>query len=166
MEKDKILKDVQYYSDWLSEPKVTGNRVIRVDIFFTIITLVSVRDLVQSQIEFLQQENIKVTVKRTGNEHTSRLGFLVGPIVDRVNMKWYEKICQQVRRINNGELELKKEVVYEGNKNEWCITLHGISSMKEKLDIAMRQMKFSKKVILNMYHFQTVYVMKGLEDFN
>ena len=60
-------------------------------------------------------------------------------------MKWYKKICQQIGRINNRELELKKETVYEGNKNKWCNTLHRISSMKEILDFAMRQMKFSEK---------------------
>ena len=40
IEKNKILKDIRYYSDWLSEPKVTGNRVLNIEIFFTIIILV------------------------------------------------------------------------------------------------------------------------------
>ena len=35
---EKVLKDIRCYSDWLSKPKVTGNRVLRVEIFFTIVT--------------------------------------------------------------------------------------------------------------------------------
>jgi len=35
---EKVLKDVRCYSDWLSKPKVTGNRVLQVEIFFTIVT--------------------------------------------------------------------------------------------------------------------------------
>jgi len=40
---------------------------------------------------------------------------------------------------------LKKELVYEGSENEWCITVHGMSSVKEKIDIAMKQMRFSER---------------------
>ena len=46
MEKDKVLKDICCYSDWLSEPKDTGNRVVRVEIYFTVITSVKIRELV------------------------------------------------------------------------------------------------------------------------
>ena len=82
MDEKKVLTDVRRYSDWLSKPKVTGDRVVQVEIFFTAVTKTPLQELVQNQIEFLQQEQIKVTVKRTGNEHTSRVGYLVGPIVD------------------------------------------------------------------------------------
>ena len=92
----------------------------------------------------MQQEEIRVETKRTGDEYTSRLGYFVGPVVDKANMGWYEKICKQIGRVKDEEIELKKQVVYEGKENEWCITLHGISSNKEQLDMAMRQMKFSE----------------------
>ena len=68
-------------------------------------------------------------------------------------MGWYEKTCKQIRRIQNGEIELKKEIVYEGKENEWCITLHGMSSLKEKLDIALRQLKFSKDSYIKYVSF-------------
>ena len=47
IEKNKILKDVHCYSNWLSKPKVTGNRVSKVEIYFIIITSVQVRELIQ-----------------------------------------------------------------------------------------------------------------------
>ena len=99
----------------------------------------------QNQIEFLQNEQIKITEKRTGNEHTSRVGYLVGPIVDRANMKWYEQTCKNIGKVNGDEIELKKELVYKGNEREWCITIHSMRSVKEKVDMAMQSIKFSEK---------------------
>jgi len=81
-EENKVLTDVRQYNEWLSEPKVTSNRLVRVKIFFTAIMVTPLHELVQNQMEFLQNERIKKTEKRTGNEHTSRVGYLVGPIVD------------------------------------------------------------------------------------
>ena len=46
----RILKDVRYYNDWLSEPKVTGNRVLRVELYFTVYTETPIRELVRNQL--------------------------------------------------------------------------------------------------------------------
>ena len=59
-----------------------------------------------------------MTIKRTGDEHTSRVGFFVGPVVDKVNMGWYEKIIKQLGKIADEDIELKKQAVYEGSENE------------------------------------------------
>ena len=68
IEEKKVFKDIWCYSNWISKPKVTGNRVLRVEIFFTALTIIPLQELVQAQMGFLQQENIKIIVKRTGNE--------------------------------------------------------------------------------------------------
>ena len=60
-------------------------------------------------------------------------------------MKLYEQTCKDIGKVNGDEVELKKEPVYEGNKSEWCITLHSMSSVKDKVDMAMQSMKFSEK---------------------
>ena len=54
MDEKKVLTDVRRYSDWLSKLKVTGDRVVRVEIFFTAVTKTPLRELVQNQMEFLQ----------------------------------------------------------------------------------------------------------------
>ena len=58
IESDKILQDVIGYSDWLSELKVIGSRVIRVEVYFTLITTVPLRELVDAQIDFIQMEGL------------------------------------------------------------------------------------------------------------
>ena len=60
-------------------------------------------------------------------------------------MKWYEQTCKDIGKVNGDEIELKKEPVYEGNESEWCIILYSISSMKDKIDMAMQSIKFSEK---------------------
>ena len=75
----------------MSEPKAIGSRVIRVEIFFTVKTNASIRDLIMGQKEFLEKQQIRIDVKRTADEHTTRIGCIVGPIVNRVNMGWYEE---------------------------------------------------------------------------
>ena len=140
-ERDVYITNLHDYNRWLSEPKVTGNRVTWVKLFFTIKTSSTLRELVQSQIEFLKRESIRVDIKRTDDEHTNRVGFFIGPIVDRANMGWYEKAIQCYSAAAKGTVELKKDVVYEGKENEWCITVHGTWSEKDTVDKAMMNMK-------------------------
>ena len=109
LDKKIVRTDITRYSEWLSDPKVIGNRVIRVDIFFTIRTKTTVRDLVQSQIEFLKSENVRVEIKQTNNKHTTRIGYLIGPVVDWANINWYKENCKAKAQIVDGALELKKE---------------------------------------------------------
>ena len=52
------------------------------------------------------------------DKHTNRLGYIVGPILDRVNMEWYERTFKRLEKLNNGELELKKDIVYKGGENQ------------------------------------------------
>ena len=37
---------------------------------------------------FFQKQKIRVDIKRSTEEHTTRLGHIVGPVVDRINMGW------------------------------------------------------------------------------
>ena len=117
-DKEEIMNVVTNYSLWLSEPKVTGTKVIKVEIFFIIKTNTSIRELIQSQINFIQREQMRVEIKRTAEEHTQRVGMIVGPIVDRANLGWYEEEIVKKTAINKGEMELKKDMVYEGEERQ------------------------------------------------
>ena len=99
---DTFIKDIRDYSRWMSKSKVLGTRVIKVEIFFTIKSGLTIRELIQDQLEFLQQEQIRVDFKRTIGEHTTKVGYIVGPVVDRVNMGWYEEALKRAGRINEG----------------------------------------------------------------
>ena len=71
-------------------------------------------------------------------------------------MGWYKEIIKKVSRIDQEYLELKKDIVWEGDEQQWCIIVHGIRSEKEKINFLIRQMKISTQVILNMYCFPTI----------
>ena len=47
-------------------------------------------------------------VKRTNNEHIKKIGFLTGPIIDHVNMIWYEKTLIDLSNLEQGDFELRK----------------------------------------------------------
>ena len=65
-------------------------------------------------------------VKRTGDKHTNRIGFVTRPVVDRVNIDWYEAMIKYLSGINEGGVEIKRNIVYEGVEREWCITVYSI----------------------------------------
>ena len=48
-EESTFINDVTDCDQWMSEPKLIGSRVIRVEIFFTIKTNAAFRELIQGQ---------------------------------------------------------------------------------------------------------------------
>ena len=58
VDNNKVLTNVIGYDDWMSKAKVTGLRVIRVEVYFTIKTMTLVRDLIQVQLDFVQREGL------------------------------------------------------------------------------------------------------------
>ena len=149
----EIINDVTNYSKWLSEPKVSGTRTLKVKIYFTINTNTQFRELIENQIEFLQQERMRVDIKRTADEHTQRVGVLIGPIVDRANLAWYARMIEQKTALQIDEFESKKDVVYEGDKKQWCIVVMGIYSQRERIDFEMRKFKLSSNSHINYISF-------------
>ena len=47
--------------------------------------------------------------------------------------------------MGKGEMELKKDLVWEGGERQWCTTAHRMWSETEKIGCKMRQLKISKK---------------------
>ena len=84
---------------------------------------------------------IRVDIKRTEDKHTNRIGFLVGPVVDRASMGQYKKAIQRYSKDVKRKVELKKDVVYKGKENDWCISVHGTWSSKDSVDRAIMNLK-------------------------
>ena len=55
--------------------------------------------------------------KRTAEEHATRLGRIVGPIVDRTNMGWHEEMIKKLGKMDTRKVELKKDVVWKEMKD-------------------------------------------------
>ena len=93
---------------------------------------------------FLQRERIRVEIKRTVAEHTNWLGIIVRPVVDRANLGQYEKAIILLAKFDIGDVEFKKDYVYEGGEQQWCIVVLGIWSQKEKVELVMRRVKLGE----------------------
>ena len=78
-------------STWLSESKRYGSRVVTIEVYFTVFTELTVKELLQDEVEVLKKGNAWLKVKRTRDKHTKKIGFLSGTITSNVNVEWYEK---------------------------------------------------------------------------
>jgi len=54
MDEDKVLTDLKDYNLWLSDPKLSGTKTTRVEIYFTIQTSMSLRDIIEEDINELK----------------------------------------------------------------------------------------------------------------
>ena len=64
------------------------------------------RDIIEDDLDRLSKESVHVDVKRIAEEHTNKLGYLTGPIVDHMNMQWYDKILKYLANLDQGTLEV------------------------------------------------------------
>jgi hypothetical protein len=137
---NKTITTFNDYNLYLSEARVSGRDTTRVEIFFTIDTTYSVRELIEEDLPFLKRENLWLEEKRTENEHTNKVGFLSGPIVEKANMKWYDGMMKLKAEIGEGLVEIKKGPVYEGREEARCITVHSVKSVSDHIDFKLRKM--------------------------
>ena len=134
-ENNTVMTDLTNYNHWLSDAKKTGKHTIRVEVFFTIQITKELREIIEADLPAFKQDRVRVDVKRTDNQHTTRLGYLTGPILDRVNLTWYDRMLKYVGKLNEGSLEVRKDFVYEGqDANHLSITIHGITAERDKID--------------------------------
>jgi len=140
MYENKIIKDLTNYNDWLSEVRTMGKRTLRIEVFFVVETNKGLKEMIDLDRAEYKQKSIWIEQKRTGLEHTNKVGFLTGPIVDRVSMEYYDKMLKDLRGVEEGALEIKKKSVYEGSEEEWCITVYSTQSAVEQVDFGLRKM--------------------------
>ena len=102
----------------MSEPRVSGKYTLQIEIYFTVETDLWLIDLVNIDREEFKKENVWIEKKRTGNEHTNKVGFLTGPIVENANLNYYDMMMKYLGKVENREVEVKRNMVYEGKEKE------------------------------------------------
>ena len=79
---------------------------------------------------------------------------MTGPIVENVNMNEYNKIMTILGEVQSGELEVKRNIVYEGNEKQLCVTVYSVKSAVEKVDFGLRKMSAENKSHLKYVSFK------------
>ena len=51
---------------------------------------------------------------------------MTGPIVDSTNLHEYDKMMKILGGTNEGEVEVKRNIVYEGPESELCISVYSV----------------------------------------
>ena len=150
----ETITDLTNLNLWLSETRKTGKKTVRVEVFFTAEMNVGLRDIIEHDIIELRKENVRLEQKRTSNEHTNKVGYLTGPIVDRVNMHYYDTLVKHLGDIDEGDVEIKKNRVYDGPEDEWCITIHSTQSAVEQVDYGLRKMSAENETHIKYLSFK------------
>jgi len=147
-------KEIEEWNTWLSEPKTSGKNTMRVELYFTVETKLGLRDLVNLDRAEYKHQNIWIEKKQTLDEHTSRVGYLTGPIVENANLNEYEKMMIKLGEGEKGEIEVKRNMVYEGDEKEWCVTVHSVRSAAEKINFGLRKMSAESKSHIKYVSFK------------
>ena len=69
-------------------------------------------------------------------------------------IKKYERMMKYLGDINDREVEIKKNIVYEGPKQEQCITIHSIKSPNNKVDFKLRKLSTENKSHIKYVSFK------------
>jgi len=79
---------------------------------------------------------------------------LTGPIVDSANLYEYDKMMKTLGGTNKGEVEVKRNMVYEGPESELCISVYSVRSAAEKVDFGLRKMSAENKSHIKYVSFK------------
>ena len=121
---EEIIKYLKDYNLWLSEVRTTGKHTLRLEVFFVVAITKGLKEIIDPDRNEYKCENIWIEHKRTRLEYTNKVGFLTGSIVDRVSMEYYDKMIKHLEELEEREVEVKKNTVYKGPEQEWCITVY------------------------------------------
>ena len=140
MHEEKTIATFQDCNLHLSEARVSGRYASRVEIYFTIDTMCSTRELIEEDLSFLRKENIRLEDKRTDEEHVNKIEYLSRPIVNSAKMNWHDEMMQSIAETEKGQVEIKKGPVCEGHEESRCIAAHSIRSVSDHIDFKLRKM--------------------------
>ena len=85
----------------MSEQRVSGTNTLRVQVFFIIETNKSLKEIVEKDRNEYKRDNVWIERKRTDDNYTNQVGFLTGPIIDRANLNYYDKMSKELGRIKD-----------------------------------------------------------------
>ena len=124
------------------------------EVYFTVVTKLSIKDLVKNDIKELKDKKMQIKVKRTKDEHTKKVGFLSGTIISKVNIEQYEKTLFTLAKLDKGKAELRKETIYEGDIKSKCITIHSIESKAAKVNFNLQKLSSEERFHIKYVSFK------------
>jgi len=74
--------------------------------------------------------------------------------VENANLNEYEKMMIKLGEGEKGEIKVKRNMVYEGDEKEWCVTVHSVRSAAEKIDFGLRKMSAESKSHIKYISFK------------
>jgi len=139
---------------WISPTKQYGKKVVTVEFYFTVVTKLTLKELIEEDLESLKQDNVRIKMKRTRDEHTKRIGFFVGTIINNASLEWYEKILLPMAGVEEGVAETRVEMVYEGNVKQLSLMVYSVQSEATAVDFKLRKMSAEERTHIKYVSFK------------
>lgn len=79
-------------------------------------------------------------MKRAKDEHTKKVGFFSGTITKNVNIEWYEQTMLSLAGIDKDIAEFRREVIFEGEDKQLCVTVYSVESEATAVDFKLRKL--------------------------
>ena len=79
--------------------------------YIIIKTKLTLRDLIQKDINKFKAVQVQMKVKRINNEYTKKIDFLTDLIVRKVNIEQYKVMIHKLDQIEEGEVKVQKKMV-------------------------------------------------------
>ena len=69
-------------------------------------------------------------------------------------MDYYDEMLKNMEQIGEGEVEVKRKIVFEGPEREWCITVYSTRSKTDKVDFGLRKISIENKTYIKYVSFK------------
>ena len=98
-------------------------------------------ELVKKQKEHVKKCHLGLSTKRTDLVHTQKIGCISGVNIKLSSKAWYQNHIGRKLEINEGNIEIRKEFVYQQGHSSKVLVTCCISPDSDKIDIKLTKMK-------------------------
>ena len=116
------------------DPRVIRDKLKIAQLFFKVSSYTALQKLVETQMEQLKENKIKVEIKYTKDEFTTRVGFILGPATDWTLITSHEYLIITKHSIDALHFKIRKEWVYERNYKAKVLVVYAILLQREQID--------------------------------
>jgi len=110
--------------DWMHSPCIIGKKSRYNQIYIDIISQNKIRALAKYQEQFLKKYRVKLSIKRTINEHTAKVGCFAGVNTQFANVTYCKRKVVKKFQYYDKILEIKKEYIFEKDYKSKYLIIH------------------------------------------
>ena len=111
-DKANIEKCLYPINTWGQDSKT---KRVRAEVFFEIVTSTTVQEIFDNTDvkNYTKENKIRLSQKRTKNEHTMKIGFITGMYIEGASTRWYNQKIASLINVEHDDIELGKRTTWQ-----------------------------------------------------